>query len=73
MCRGMHRPAVPLLLLSLTCVPGCFCDFLSYHEDLDIRTGRVKTTNYLVFLPVWATTYDTVITKRVCEKVSFGR
>ncbi len=62
-----RKMLVPLLLLLLPCLPGCYCDFLSYHEDLDIRTGRVKTTNYLLFLPVRATSHDTVITKSLPE------
>jgi hypothetical protein len=55
--------AAALSLLSQILIPGCFCDFLSYHEELDIRTGRIRTTNYLMFLPVWSTTHDTVITE----------
>ena len=55
--------AAPLLLLALVCLPGCSCDVLSLHEDLDIRTGRIKTTRYLMFLPVRAKTHDTVISK----------
>jgi hypothetical protein len=68
--RGqVTRLAMAMLAgFSLTCGTGCFCDFLSYHEDVDIRTGRVKTTNYLLFLPVCIRTYDTVITRSLPEE-----
>jgi len=63
----MHLAMALLASLALACGTGCFCDFLSYHEDVDIRTGRVKTTNYLLLLPVCIRTYDTVITRSLPE------
>jgi len=51
------------LLLQLTLASGCSLDVLSYHHDLDIHTGRIRTTNYVAFVPVHSATRDTAITK----------
>ncbi len=51
------------LLLIVALPSGCSLDVMSRHQDLDIHTGRIKTTTYVAFLPVCSATHDTAITK----------
>ena len=61
--EAMMRWKSGLLLPIVWLASGCSVDVLSCHDDLDIRTGRIRTTGYVVFMPLCSTTKDTVITK----------